>query len=102
MSSGTDFNIIRRRSQPSRLEKVYLWFKFYSFWKLKHYCKVCFTVAKMFIKRETRLYYMYSTGQVVSVTAFNYVQLVKVDGDEFALIKFKTKSGITYSKGERF
>ena len=104
MSSGTDFKLIRRRSakSPSKLAKILLWMKFYGFWKLKHYYKVCTTVAQMLIKRETRLYFMYSTGQVVTVTAFNYAQLVKTDGDEFAIIKFETKSGVIYSKCERF
>lgn len=102
MSSGTDFKVVRRRVAPTRLDKIRLWFKFYSLWRLKNFYTRTSTVVKMLLKRETRLYYMYSTGEVVTVTAFNYSKLVKVDGDEYALIKFKTKAGYIYAKGERF
>lgn len=102
MSSGTDFKIVRRRSSPSFLAKVLLWIKFYGFYKLKGYYSICSTVVKMLLKREVRVYYKYSTGEAVNITAFNYAQRVKLDGDEFAIIKFKTKTGVIYSKCERF
>lgn len=102
MSSGSDFRVIRRRTSPTRLEKLRLWIKFYSLWRIKNFYARTSTVVKMLLKREKRLYYMYSTGEVVTVTAFNYSKLVKVDGDEYALIKFKTKTGVVYAKGERF
>lgn len=102
MNSNDKFQVVRLRKRPSYLAKVSLWIKFYAYWHFAGSISTAYTVITMFVKREQRLYYLYSTGEVVSVTAFNYADRVKVDGAEFALIKTKTKTGVTYTKGERF
>jgi hypothetical protein len=102
MEFGDEFTPVAVRQRPSYLRKIYLWIKFYGYWHFAGSISTYYTVITMFLKREQRLYYLYSTGELVTVTAFNYADRVKVDGAEFALIKTTTPTGVSYTKGERF
>lgn len=85
------------------VKQSYLYLRLYIYWHLSGSIRRYFTVISMFIKREKRLYYLYSTKELVTVTATNYLKKVKMDATEFALIETANVQGeITWSKAERF
>lgn len=77
--------------------------KYMLYYSPASYLRKLRVAATMLLKREKRLYYLYSTGQVIQVTAFNYMSKVKVDVDEFAIVETINRNGErSWSKGERF
>lgn len=94
--------MIYRISRLSYWQKCSILIRFHFYYNLKANIRKYSTVVKMLLKREVRLYYLYSTKQLITVTWRNYAALVKVDAKEFALIKQVSAAGETWSKGERF
>lgn len=85
------------------IRSFYLYIKLYVYWHLSGSVRRIATVVLMFITREKRMYYLYSTKELVIVTWYNYFQRVKMDAPEFGLIEFRNARGeTTWSKAERF
>lgn len=98
MRSVTTYKVRRL----NRMRTFWILVRFYAYYNVKTKFHKYLTVVKMLLKREKRLYYLYSTKEVVEVTWRNYIKLVKVDGAEFGLIKITSANGEQWCKGERF
>lgn len=97
-----NIKIVRRRKSPNYVQRLLLWVKFYGYWYVVGQIEKYFVALRMVLRNETRLYYLYSTGELIKINGFNYIKRVKVDAVEYALIKTVTSTGYSYTKGERF
>ena len=88
----------------SLLERTWLSFQLNFYWNLRSSLRRNFIILNMFLKRETRLYYLYTTKQLVEVTWRNYNALVKLDAGEYAMLLQRSTDGYntTWMKAERF
>lgn len=96
-------NVITYKARRlSRVQTFWILLRFYGYYNIKAKFRRYSIVLKMLVTGETRLYYVYNSGQIVEVSWKNYLKVVKVDAKEYALLKHTSSTGEVWTKAERF